>query len=93
MTEHEDGIEQPHLDAAPPPLWVTAQDGRLVNLAYCTDVQVEAKPHGFPGRPWRIVGRPGGRHTTTLADFDTEQTARAALGRLAAAVSAIVLDS
>lgn len=93
MTDHEDGFgEQPQLEAAPSPLWVSDQGGRLVNLAYCTDVQVEPKAHGFPGREWRIVARPGGRHTTTLADFDTEQAARDVLARLALDVGAIRLD-
>jgi hypothetical protein len=93
MTEHEDVTgEQPYLDAAPSPQWVADQDGRLVNLAYCTDVQVEPKAHGFPGREWRIVARPGGRHTTTLADFDTERAARDMLARLAADIGAIRLS-
>jgi hypothetical protein len=92
MSEYEDAIgEQPYLDTAPGPLWVAAQDGRLVNLAYCTDVQVEPKAHGFPGREWRIVARPGGRHTTTLADFDTELAARDVLARLATEIGAIRL--
>jgi hypothetical protein len=92
MSEHDDGVgDLPYLEAAPPPIWVATQDGRLVNLAYCTDVQVEPKAHGFPGRPWRIVARPGGRHTTVLADFDDEQAARDLLARLAADIKAIRL--
>jgi hypothetical protein len=93
MTEHDESTgEHQLLEAAPTPLWLATHDGRLVNLAYCTDVQVEPKAHGFPGRAWRIVGRPGGRHTTTLADFDTEQTARDVLARLAADIGAIRLQ-
>ncbi len=94
MTGHDEHVEaeQPYLELAPTAAWVVAQDGRLVNLAYCTDVQVESKAHGFAGRAWRIVARPGGRHTTTLADFDTEQAARDAMIRLAADLGAIRLE-
>jgi hypothetical protein len=91
MTEHdESSIGQLYPEgAAPAPMWVLNQEGRLINLAYCTDVQVEPKAHGFEGKAWRIVARPAGRHTTTLADFDTEQAAWNAMAQLAGSVGAI----